>query len=125
MVLVIDSKPERARSLLDAVHAQGAKGVIARSPDRGAGAGARAPSRRRSLLAGEMARVESVLGQLKKHPDTRHLPVVMIGDAAARIDALRAGAAVFLEDPVDDEALEARAASSSSAWRDVPHRGSR
>jgi CheY-like chemotaxis protein len=58
------------------------------------------------VLAGEMARVEPVLGQLKKHPDTRHVPVVMIGDSAARIDALRAGAAVFIEDPVDDATLK-------------------
>ncbi len=28
------------------------------------------------MLAGDLPRVESVLGQLKKHPDTRHLPVV-------------------------------------------------
>jgi len=50
-----------------------------------------------------------LLAQLKKHPDTRHLPVVLIGDPIARVDALRAGAAAFVEEPLDwarlDEAL--------------------
>jgi len=32
------------------------------------------------LLAGDLPRVEIVLGQLKKHPDTRHLPVVVLGN---------------------------------------------
>ena len=68
-----------------------------------------------------MARVEPVLGQLKKHPDTRHVPVVMIGDAAARIDALRAGAAVFLEEPVDDVALKLTLVELERMG-DVPHR---
>jgi signal transduction histidine kinase/CheY-like chemotaxis protein len=105
VVLVIDSKSERAQSLMDAVHAHGAKGVIAARPTAGLGM-AREHRPAAVVLAGEMARVEPVLGQLKKHPDTRHVPVVMIGDPAARIDALRAGAAVFVEDPVDGAALE-------------------
>jgi CheY-like chemotaxis protein len=120
VVLVIDSKTERARSLMDAVHAQGAKGVIATRPTAGLGM-AREHRPAAVVLAGEMARVEPVLGQLKKHPDTRHVPVVMIGDAAARIDALRAGAAVFLEDPVDDEALKLTLAELERMG-DVPHR---
>ena len=105
VVLVIDSNAERARSMMGAVHAQGAKGVIAARPTAGLGM-AREHRPAAVVLAGEMARVEPVLGQLKKHPDTRHVPVVMIGDPAARIDALRAGAAVFIEDPVDGDALE-------------------
>ena len=120
VVLVIDSKTERARSLMDAVHAQGAKGVIAARPTAGLGM-AREHRPAAVVLAGEMARVEPVLGQLKKHPDTRHVPVVMIGDAAARIDALRAGAAVFLEDPVDDEALKLTLVELERMG-DVPHR---
>ena len=97
VVLVIDSKSERARALLEIVHARGAKGVIAAPPDARRSGWRASTVPRAVLLAGEMPRVESVLGQLKKHPDTRHVPVVMIGDAAARIDALRAGAAVFIE----------------------------
>jgi CheY-like chemotaxis protein len=104
-VLVIDSKPDRASALLDAVHAHGAKGVIAARPTAGLGM-AREHRPAAVVLAGEMPRVDPVLGQLKKHPDTRHVPVAMIGDPAARMDALRAGAAVFVEDPVDEAALE-------------------
>jgi signal transduction histidine kinase/HAMP domain-containing protein/CheY-like chemotaxis protein len=104
VVLVIDSRPERARSLLDAVHAHGAKGVVVGRPTAGLGM-AREHRPAAVLLAGDMPRVESVLRQLKKHPDTRHVPVVMLGDPATRIDALRAGAAVFVEDPVADEQL--------------------
>jgi signal transduction histidine kinase/CheY-like chemotaxis protein len=105
VVLVLDSRPERARSLLDAVHDYGAKGVLAGRPTAGLGL-AREHRPAAVVLAGDMPRVESVLGQLKKHPDTRHVPVVMIGDAATRIDALRAGAAVVLEEPVGDGQLE-------------------
>src|SRR5262249_61625730 len=105
VVLVIDAKSDRAQALMDAVHAHGAKAVIAARPTAGLGM-AREHRPAVVVLAGEMARVEPVLGQLKKHPDTRHVPVVMIGDPAARIDALRAGAAVFIEDPVENAALE-------------------
>jgi CheY-like chemotaxis protein len=47
-----------------------------------------------------------VLGQLKNHPETRHIPVVLIGDPSIRIDGLRAGAAAFLDEPLDTERLE-------------------
>jgi CheY-like chemotaxis protein len=57
-------------------------------------------------LAGELHRVEALLGQLKKHPDTRHVPVLVIGDAAARVEILRAGAAVFVEEPADASSIE-------------------
>jgi HAMP domain-containing protein/signal transduction histidine kinase/CheY-like chemotaxis protein len=120
VVLVIDSTPERARSLLAAVRACGAKGVVAARPTAGLGM-AREHRPGAVLLAGDMPRVESVLGQLKKHPDTRHVPVAMIGDPAARIDALRAGAAVFVEDPVDDERLE-RAIAELERQAEAPGR---
>jgi len=59
------------------------------------------------VLAGDLPRFESVLGQLKKHPDTRHLPVALVGDGAVRLDGLRAGAVAFIDDPVDEAGLEA------------------
>jgi HAMP domain-containing protein/signal transduction histidine kinase/CheY-like chemotaxis protein len=100
VMLVIDSKPERARALLEVVRARGAKGVLARRPTAGLGL-AREHRPAVVLLAGDLPRVESVLGQLKKHPDTRHVPVMLIGDPANRIAALRAGAAAFMAEPVD------------------------
>ena len=58
------------------------------------------------LLAVEEPRFEAVLGQLKKHPDTRHLPVALVGDGAVRVDGLRAGAAAFIDDPIDPAGLD-------------------
>jgi CheY-like chemotaxis protein len=105
VVLVIDSKPDRARALLEGVHALGLKGVVARRPTAGLGL-AREHRPVAVLLAGDVARVDTVLGQLKKHPDTRHVPVAMIGEPASRIDARRAGAAAFAADPLQDGELE-------------------
>jgi CheY-like chemotaxis protein len=105
VVLVIASKPERAQMLVDTVHARGAKVILARRPSASLGL-AREHRPEAVLLAGEEPRAESVLGQLKNHPDTRHLPVVLIGDSSIKIDSLRAGAAAFLEEPLDEGSLE-------------------
>ena len=48
-----------------------------------------------------------MLAQLKNHPDTRHLPVVLIGDPSIRIASLRTGAAAFLDEPLDADELDA------------------
>jgi signal transduction histidine kinase/CheY-like chemotaxis protein/HAMP domain-containing protein len=106
VVLVIASNPERAQTLVDTVHARGAKALVVRRPSASLGF-AREHRPEAVLLAGEEPRAESVLGQLKNHPDTRHLPVVLIGDSSIRIDSLRAGAAAFLEEPLDEGALDA------------------
>jgi HAMP domain-containing protein/signal transduction histidine kinase/CheY-like chemotaxis protein len=105
VILVIDYQPERSGSLLEAVHARGAKAIVARRPTAALGL-AREHRPEAVLLAGDLPRVESVLGQLKKHPDTRHLPVVLVGDPAGRIEALRSGAAVFVNEPADEAELE-------------------
>ena len=49
----------------------------------------------------------AVLDHLKRHPDTRHIPVhvVSAGDGRKQ-DALRAGAVAFLEKPVEKAHLE-------------------
>jgi signal transduction histidine kinase/CheY-like chemotaxis protein/HAMP domain-containing protein len=59
------------------------------------------------LLARDRRWVETVLGQLKKHPDTRHIPVVVAGEQALRLFALQAGAAAFVEEPIEERRLEA------------------
>jgi signal transduction histidine kinase/HAMP domain-containing protein/CheY-like chemotaxis protein len=100
LVLVIDGDAERARSTLDALHDRGVAGIVTSRPTA-ALALAREHRPRAVLLAGDLPRVEIVLGQLKKHPDTRHLPVVVLGSPASRIDALRSGAAAHLEEPLD------------------------
>jgi signal transduction histidine kinase/CheY-like chemotaxis protein/HAMP domain-containing protein len=105
VVLVIDSNPERAEELLEAIHSRGAKAVRAKRATAGLGL-AREHRPQVVLLAGDPPRVESTLSQLKKHPDTRHLPVVLVADPAARIAGLRAGAAAFVETPVDRAAFD-------------------
>ena len=105
-MLVIDSDAERAKSMVEAVRARGAKAILARRASASLGL-AREHRPSAVVLAGDLPRLESVLGQLKKHPDTRHLPVALVGDGAVRLDGLRAGAAAFIDDPVDDAGLEA------------------
>ncbi len=105
VILVVAPNPDRARTLVGAVHDRGAKAVLARRASVSLGL-AREHRPEAVLLAGDLPRAESVLGQLKNHPDTRHLPVVLIGDPNTRIDGLRAGAAVFLDEPIDPSQLE-------------------
>ena len=106
IVLVIDSNADRAKAMVEAVRARGAKAILARRASASLGL-AREHRPSAVLLAGDLPRLESVLGQLKKHPDTRHLPVALVGDGAVRLDGLRAGAAAYIEDPIDEAGLEA------------------
>jgi signal transduction histidine kinase/CheY-like chemotaxis protein len=106
VVLVIDSDEDRARWMVEAVRARGAKTILARRASASLGL-AREHRPSAVVLAGDLPRLESVLGQLKKHPDTRHLPVALVGDVTVRLDGLRAGAAAFIDDPVDAAGLEA------------------
>jgi CheY-like chemotaxis protein/two-component sensor histidine kinase len=104
VVLVIDANPDRARMALETVRARGGKGVIARRWSAGPGL-AREHRASAVLLAGDVPRSDSLLAQLKKHPDTRHLPVIVLGDPMGRVDALRAGAAAFLDEPFEETKL--------------------
>ena len=105
VVLVIDPNSDRARSMVEAVRERGGKAIVARRATAALGL-AREHRPSAVLLAVEEPRFESVLGQLKKHPDTRHLPVALVGDGAARVDGLRAGAAAYIDDPVERSGLD-------------------
>jgi signal transduction histidine kinase/DNA-binding response OmpR family regulator len=105
VVLVIDSNAERAKSMVESVRSRGAKAILARRATAALGL-AREHRPSAVVLAGDLPRFESVLGQLKKHPDTRHLPVALVGDGAVRVDGLRAGAAAFIDDPIEPSSLE-------------------
>jgi CheY-like chemotaxis protein len=48
----------------------------------------------------------AVLERLKRHPDTRHIPVHIISGLERRHEGLRAGAIAYLEKPVSAEALD-------------------
>ena len=57
----------------------------------------------------------AVLDHLKRHPDTRHIPVhVVTGANNGRQHALRAGAVAFLAKPIEKEHLEETFAQMSS-----------
>ena len=93
-MLVVDSDRPRARRLLALVRAHGAKAILARRPSDGLGL-AREHLPEVVFVAAHSQPAESAVGQLSKHPDTRHVPVVAIGHAGDRLSALRAGAAAF------------------------------
>ncbi len=56
-------------------------------------------------LALQSAEQSSALEHLKRHPDTRHIPVCVLSDTERRQEALRTGAFGYLEKPVDPERL--------------------
>jgi signal transduction histidine kinase/CheY-like chemotaxis protein len=104
-LLVIDSDTERVRGVLDIVHARGELAIVAAETAAGLEL-ARDHRPAAVLLAGDAKRVEAGLAELKRHPDTRHLPVVAVGGQAARLSTLRLGAAAFIERSVDAGDLE-------------------
>ena len=66
------------------VRAHGAKAILARRPSAGLGL-AREHVPEVVLLAGRLRpRSSRCWGRLKKHPDTRHVPVVVVGRGAGR-----------------------------------------
>jgi signal transduction histidine kinase/HAMP domain-containing protein/DNA-binding response OmpR family regulator len=105
VILVIDGKSERPRALLEQMSARGARPIFA-GELHAAVELAREHRPKAMLLAGDRQRVETALGQLKKHADIRHVPVVASGDPAGRLPALRAGAMAFLEQPVDGAGID-------------------
>jgi CheY-like chemotaxis protein len=62
-----------------------------------------------------------ILEQLKHDPRTRHIPVFAVGSAEHRIAALRAGAAGFLERPLESAEL-ARTFQSATTFLEQPVR---
>ena len=67
-------------------------------------------------------RVKAVVGRLKRHPDTRHVPALVIGEPAVRTEMLRAGAAAFVERPADRAALDAALAKADRLRSDPSRR---
>jgi signal transduction histidine kinase/CheY-like chemotaxis protein len=95
-VLVIDANGERAIAMLEVLHSRGEKAIVA-AETTAAVELAREHQPKAVLLAGDAKRVESGITELKRHPDTRHLPIVAIGGLAARLPTLRLGAVAFVE----------------------------
>ena len=69
----------------------------------------------------------ALLDRLKHHPATRHIPVHIVSSGDGRQQALRAGAAAYLEKPVSREGLGDAFSSiaTSSSSRTTTTSGSR
>jgi CheY-like chemotaxis protein len=108
VVLVIDDDEELARMALDVAHGRGFKGLIALRGEQGL-ALAHEYKPDAVLLSLQLPITDGnlVLEHLKRHPETRHIPVHVMSDADHRQDVLRAGAVGYLEKPVGRESIEA------------------
>jgi CheY-like chemotaxis protein len=115
VMIVIGSLPERAERLREAARRHGAKVVVGPQPAAGLGL-VREHRPQAVLIAGPPSWVEAVLSQLKKHPDTRHVPVVVVADPAVRLSALRAGAAAFVDEPIAEDRLDEALAQIEQAF---------
>src|SRR5581483_4264016 len=104
-VLVIDANGERAIAMLEVLHSRGEKAIVA-AETAAAVELAREHQPKAVLLAGDAKRVESGITELKRHPDTRHLPIVAVGGLAARLPTLRLGAVGFVERSIDAAELD-------------------
>src|SRR4051794_9323377 len=98
VLLVIAHDPVHGRGALAVAREHGFKGLVARRIPLGL-ALAREYRPDVVLVFSGDGRGESLLGQLKSHPETRHRPVVVAGPAGGRLAALRAGAAAYVSDP--------------------------
>src|SRR5436190_1309164 len=108
--LVVEAEAEMAHSLLERIRGAGMKGLVAFRPDAGI-AVARNWGPDAIILNADV----KALQQLKQLPETRHIPVYMVGTPELRQDALQTGAAGYLEMPAAD-------ASVDNALEDVKER---
>jgi HAMP domain-containing protein/CheY-like chemotaxis protein/GAF domain-containing protein len=106
-VLIVEDDPDLARTVLDAARSRGFKGVIGLRGDSGL---ALAHEYRPDAIVLDIALPVldgwDVLDRLKRHPETRHIPVHILSGGGGRQDALRAGAVAFLEKPATRESLD-------------------
>ncbi|MEJ7810773.1 MAG: HAMP domain-containing protein [Gemmatimonadaceae bacterium] len=107
-VLIVENDVTFAGVLLEMARDKGFKGVVATD---GRGGVELAHEYRPDAitldidLPGGMDGWE-VLDRLKKHPDTRHVPVHIVTGVGTKQRGLKAGALAFLEKPVSKEALD-------------------
>ncbi|MGE5689975.1 MAG: response regulator, partial [Pseudomonadota bacterium] len=107
VVLIVEDDPDFARIVLDTARERGFKGVVALRGDTALGlAHEFKPDAIVLDLALPIVDGHEVLEQLKRHPDTRHIPVHVVSGGDGRQDVLRAGAVAYLEKPASKELLE-------------------
>jgi len=108
VVLVIENDLTFAKVLLDMARARDFKGLVALDGRVGVDL-AHQYQPDAITLDLDMPGVDgfAVLERLKRHPDTRHIPVHIISGVERRHEGLKAGAIAYLEKPVSAEALDA------------------
>ena len=120
-MLIVEDDATFARTVLEVARERGFKGIVALRGDAGL---ALAHEYKPDAIVLDMQLPVmdgwAVLDHLKRHPDTRHIPVhVVSGAENGKQNALRAGAVAFLEKPVDEGARSTtrsrRSRASSSA----------
>jgi CheY-like chemotaxis protein/signal transduction histidine kinase len=108
-VLIVEDDETFAKTVLEVARERGFKGVIALRGDVGL-ALAHEYKPDAIVLDMQLPGMDgwAVLDHLKRHPDTRHIPVHIVTGAAqdGKQHALRAGAVAFLEKPVDKSRLD-------------------
>jgi CheY-like chemotaxis protein len=107
VVLVVENDVSFAKVLLEMAREKGFKGLVALDGRTGVDL-AHQYQPDAITLDIDMPGVDgfAVLERLKKHPDTRHIPVHIISGVERRHEGLRAGAIAYLEKPVTKEALD-------------------
>ena len=107
MVLVVEDDLTFAKVLLEMAREQGFKGLVALDGRTGVDL-AHQYQPDAITLDLDMPGVDgfAVLERLKRHPDTRHIPVHIISGVERRHEGLQAGAIAYLEKPVSAEALD-------------------
>jgi len=109
VVLIVEDDAEFARTELTMARARGFKGIVATRGDTGV---ALAHEYRPDAIILDMKLPVQdgwqVLDHLKRHPDTRHIPVHIVSGVVdgSTHQALRAGAVAVLQKPVEAKKLE-------------------
>jgi hypothetical protein len=108
VVLIVEDDAAFASTVLEVARERGFKGIVALRGDAGL---ALAHEYKPDAIVLDMALPGmdgwAVLDHLKRHPDTRHIPVhVVTGAENGKQNALRAGAVAFLEKPVEKSRLD-------------------
>jgi CheY-like chemotaxis protein len=107
VVLIVEDDAELARTELEIARDRGFKGIVAVRGDSGL-ALAHEFKPDAIILDMKLPVMDgwTVLDRLKRHPDTRHIPVHIVSAGDGRQNALKAGAVAFLEKPISKEGLE-------------------
>jgi HAMP domain-containing protein/signal transduction histidine kinase/DNA-binding response OmpR family regulator len=115
-VLIVEDDADLARTVLEVARERGFKCIAGLRGDSGlALAHEYKPDAIILDIALPVLDGWTVLDRLKRHPDTRHIPVHVLSGTEGRQTALRAGAVAFLQKPATKEELD-RAFSEISAF---------